>query len=255
MTEIDRSDHPYSEEPLHRPSARSLRQLCAGSPVYRQAMEAGAGPLLEIVEREAKLSDRLVEVSRSLLLPSVSLPDCPFERHLIFISEDLADHGIEEVIAFGAGEYGRVFAKLARMTGLRIHCFADNDSRRKGNSFEGCPIVAPEQACEIPHLPFVITTKAGSTAIAGELWKRVGHQNRLVFVHANSWRSRLFFDSALAHADLSYRRTVLEAIHDKSPWATAYLIANFRRVALLTGKPETAPQKSLDISPFVYQMQ
>jgi hypothetical protein len=168
---------------------------------------------------------------------------------------DLEDNGVEEVIVFGAGEYGRLFANRAWVRKFRIRCFADSNEEIQGQKIEDCSIVSPTEACSIPHIPFVVTTRSGCTAIVERLSPVLRSDDRLIFTHINSWRSRLACNSALNSADLACRELLREAVTSESPWATAFILCNFRWFVHLWSLSGAVQTRSLSVSPFVYQMQ
>jgi len=242
-------------EPCNRRMVRSVSRLCAAAPAFRDAIGMGAAPLLRAVDEDPVISRRLLELSRSMAPPQAQGAHMAFEQLLILLIQDLKDNGVEEVIAVGAGEYGRTFARLAQIANVRVRCFADRDVELQGTTVEGAAVVSHEEACSIRDIPLVVTSKSSCQTIVEGLGRLLHDQDRLVYAHINSWRSQLEHDPALNAAYAVCHGLLREAIANGSPWATAYLLCNFRWFVHLWRLPESVEPKAMTVSPFVYQMQ
>jgi hypothetical protein len=219
-------------------------------------MSLGARALIEAVDEDAVLAYRLVQTSCDRHPAHIETADYSFERLTGFLLEDLVDHGVDDVIVCGAGMNGRLFANLAQRSRVRIRCFADNDTSRHHGVIGAAPIVSLEEACSIPHLPFVVCTKANCAAVVSQLALVLQDEGRLVFSELSSWRLQLdAADPAVALADSECRALVREAVDRKASWATAFLLCNFRWFVQQWSAPATAEDPVLEPSPFVYRMQ
>src|SRR5262245_53986107 len=94
---------PREDEPIDRARARSVTALCEAAPAFQDAVALGAAALVRRVEEDATLSDRLLQMSCALRPSPVLIGEAPFERYLLSVLDDLADHRVGDVIAFGAG--------------------------------------------------------------------------------------------------------------------------------------------------------
>ena len=244
---------PRADEPIDRARARSVTALCEAAPAFQDGVDLGAAALVRRVAEDATLSDRLLQLSCALRDSPVSIGEAPFERYLLSVLDDLADHRVGEVIAFGAGENGRSFARMARLARVRIRCFVDNDDARLGMTVEGAPIASLEEAATFADLPLVICSKAGCRTMLRQMASVIGFDERLVFSHLSSWRLQLEHDAALAAADTACRAVVREAIESRAPWATTFLLSNYRWFVRQWTAPVAAGDPTLAGSPFVYQ--
>jgi hypothetical protein len=256
VPQLDNVNRPLEDEPCVRSVGRSASELCAGAPAYGEAVSLGAEALLRVVDEDAVRARRLVQMSCDRHPAHLDTADYPFERLSGFLLQDLVDHGVDDVIVCGAGMNGRLFAKLARRSRVRIRCFADNDSSRHHGVIGATPIVSLAEACSIPHLPFVVCTKAHCAAVVSQLALVLQDEARLVFSELSSWRLQLdAADPAVALADTECRALVREAVDRKAPWATAFLLCNFRWFVQQWSAPATGENPVLEPSPFVYRMQ
>jgi FkbM family methyltransferase len=218
----------YAHEPCCRRAASSVSALCAGAPVYRYAMDLGVAKLIRAVEENGSLSRRLLALSISASQPDIPVPDIPFERQLVHLIEDVRDLAWEELSIFGAGEYGRFFARIAGLAGVRVTSYLDNNAAGLG-SIDGVEVVEPGDACEAPGPPIVIASRHHCGVMVNQVTALLRGRERVLFTHFNSWRSRLAGNSPLRSADAACRDLLREYIESEAALAAVFLLCNYRR--------------------------
>jgi hypothetical protein len=253
--DISRSaSRPFEDEPCIRQAARSVRELCRASPVFREARALGVESLISEVEEDPERAARLVRFSQEHPPSPTLIAGCQRDDLAGMLIRDLLDHGVDEVIAVGTGSAGQQFADCASSAGLRIRFFADNDESRHGESVDAIPIVAPDEAWAASGVPFVACSLPFAAEMTEQLAARFDGEPRLVFSWLNSWQLKLEADPRLAAADAACRVLLRETIRRRAPWAAVFLLCNYRWFAQQWSAPAAAQGGDAGPSPFVYQM-
>ncbi len=64
----------------------------------------------------------------------------------------------EQAMLFGAGHRGKMVARFFQNKGIKVLAFFDNDTNKHGTSFDGIPILPPDNVLDFKNVPLIVTS-------------------------------------------------------------------------------------------------
>jgi SAM-dependent methyltransferase len=147
-----------------RVSLENLMVACGFRKVFLEPRVSIMGVIGSAWDRVPLQKDQAV---RGALQSYIEGAEAACQAPVAVIEEILASE--KEIVVWGAGLHTQRLLAISKLGSVRIRAFVDSNQAYQGQQLAGRPIIGPDQVCQFPNLPILISSKRQQAEIGGQI--------------------------------------------------------------------------------------